>query len=60
VPELLNHHADFVLDLAILLNSKGVSLRTNNRNFLGRSGTKDAMVYTLPALLLLLFLLLKE
>jgi len=26
-------------------NSKGVSLRTNNRNFEGRSGTKDAQVY---------------
>lgn len=26
-------------------NSKGVSLRTFNRNFLGRSGTKDAEVY---------------
>ena len=26
-------------------NSKGVSLRTFNRNFLGRSGTKDAQVY---------------
>ncbi len=26
-------------------NSKGVSLRTFNRNFLGRSGTKDAGVY---------------
>ena len=26
-------------------NSKGVSLRTFNRNFLGRSGTKDADVY---------------
>ena len=26
-------------------NSGGVSLRTNNRNFEGRSGTKDAMVY---------------
>ena len=26
-------------------NSKGVSLRTFNRNFLGRSGTKDASVY---------------
>ncbi|MCD6512550.1 MAG: aconitate hydratase [Thermoplasmata archaeon] len=25
--------------------SKGVSVRTFNRNFLGRSGTKDAMVY---------------
>ena len=25
--------------------SKGVSLRTNNRNFLGRSGTKDAEIY---------------
>ncbi len=25
--------------------SKGVSLRTNNRNFLGRSGTKDGQVY---------------
>lgn len=25
--------------------SKGVSLRTNNRNFEGRSGTKDAQVY---------------
>lgn len=28
-------------------NSKGVSLRTFNRNFLGRSGTKDAGVYLL-------------
>ena len=26
-------------------NSKGVSLRTFNRNFLGRSGTKDGQVY---------------
>ena len=26
-------------------NSNGVSLRTNNRNFEGRSGTKDAQVY---------------
>lgn len=26
-------------------NSKGVSLRTFNRNFLGRSGTKDAEIY---------------
>lgn len=26
-------------------NSKGVSLRTFNRNFLGRSGTKDAGIY---------------
>ncbi len=26
-------------------NSKGVSLRTFNRNFLGRSGTKDADIY---------------
>lgn len=26
-------------------NSKGVSLRTFNRNFLGRSGTKDAQIY---------------
>ncbi|PKK86182.1 MAG: aconitate hydratase [Thermoplasmata archaeon HGW-Thermoplasmata-1] len=26
-------------------SSKGVSLRTNNRNFEGRSGTKDAQVY---------------
>lgn len=26
-------------------NSRGVSLRTNNRNFEGRSGTKDAQVY---------------
>ena len=26
-------------------NSEGVSLRTFNRNFLGRSGTKDAQVY---------------
>lgn len=26
-------------------NSKGVSLRTFNRNFLGRSGTKDASIY---------------
>ena len=26
-------------------NSKGVSLRTFNRNFEGRSGTKDAMIY---------------
>lgn len=26
-------------------NSAGVSLRTFNRNFLGRSGTKDASVY---------------
>ena len=26
-------------------NSGGVSLRTFNRNFLGRSGTKDAQVY---------------
>ena len=26
-------------------NSAGVSLRTFNRNFLGRSGTKDALVY---------------
>ena len=26
-------------------NSKGVSLRTCNRNFLGRSGTKDADIY---------------
>ena len=26
-------------------NSEGVSLRTNNRNFEGRSGTKDAQVY---------------
>ena len=26
-------------------NSGGVSLRTNNRNFEGRSGTKDAQVY---------------
>lgn len=26
-------------------NSKGVSLRTFNRNFLGRSGTKDAKIY---------------
>ena len=25
--------------------SKGVSLRTNNRNFEGRSGTKDALIY---------------
>ncbi len=25
--------------------SEGVSLRTNNRNFIGRSGTKDAKVY---------------
>ena len=25
--------------------SEGVSLRTNNRNFIGRSGTKDAQVY---------------
>lgn len=25
--------------------SKGVSLRTNNRNFIGRSGTKDAAIY---------------
>ena len=25
--------------------SKGISLRTNNRNFLGRSGTKDAGIY---------------
>ena len=28
-------------------NSKGVSLRTFNRNFLGRSGTKDAQIYLL-------------
>lgn len=28
-------------------NSKGVSLRTFNRNFLGRSGTADAQVYLL-------------
>ena len=28
-------------------NSKGISLRTFNRNFLGRSGTKDAGVYLL-------------
>ena len=26
-------------------NSNGISLRTNNRNFEGRSGTKDAQVY---------------
>ena len=26
-------------------NSKGISLRTFNRNFLGRSGTKDAQIY---------------
>ncbi len=26
-------------------NSKGISLRTFNRNFLGRSGTKDAEIY---------------
>ncbi len=26
-------------------NTKGVSLRTTNRNFVGRSGTKDASVY---------------
>lgn len=28
-------------------NSKGISLRTFNRNFLGRSGTKDAQIYLL-------------
>ena len=29
-------------------NSAGISLRTFNRNFLGRSGTKDAKVYLVP------------
>ncbi|HEY9053822.1 MAG TPA: aconitate hydratase [Rectinemataceae bacterium] len=30
-------------------NTKGVSLRTSNRNFEGRSGTKDALVYLVSA-----------
>ncbi|MEA2037471.1 MAG: aconitate hydratase [Nanoarchaeota archaeon] len=31
--------------------SKGVSLRTSNRNFLGRSGTKDAGIYLVSPIL---------
>ena len=33
------------IGMGVSPNSKGVSLRTFNRNFLGRSGTKDGQVY---------------
>ncbi len=35
----------FCIGMGSAPNSGGVSLRTSNRNFLGRSGTKDANVY---------------
>ena len=42
---LLECSCGFCMGVGQSPQSKGVSLRTNNRNFLGRSGTKDAQVY---------------
>ena len=42
---ILESACGFCIGMGQAPNSGGVSVRTNNRNFKGRSGTKDAGIY---------------
>lgn len=42
---ILESACGFCIGMGMAPNSAGVSVRTNNRNFKGRSGTKDAGIY---------------